>query len=106
MDNIQRFFENRAQFTLQHMRQHLELRGELREITLNISGKGNIQINTVIPTFIDGKWSGKYYSDFPITLTVIDNSGSFKGWKGDVESTDKTISVTLTKDMNIVANFE
>ena len=106
LDNIQRFFENRAKSTLQHMKQHFGLKGELNELTINIKGEGKIQVNTVIPTLKEGSWTGKYYSDVPVTLSVVDSySKDFKGWSGDVESDEKTMEVTLSKAMKIVANF-
>ena len=105
LDKIQNFFENRAQYTLQHLKKHFGLKGELNEITINIKGKGKILINTIIPTLKNGSWTGKYYSDFPITLSVDDSSGKFKGWSGDFESNEKMINVTLTKSMKIQANF-
>ena len=106
LDNIQRFFENRARSTLQHMKQHFGLKGELNELTINIKGEGKIQVNTVIPTLKEGSWTGKYYSDVPVTLSVVDSySKDFKGWSGDVESDEKTMEVTLSKAMKIVANF-
>ena len=105
LDKIQNFFENRSKYTLQHMKQHFGLKGELNEITVNISGKGKISINTINPTFKNGSWTGKYFSDFPITLSVDNSSGTFKGWSGDVESNEKTIEVSLTKSFKIQANF-
>ena len=104
LDNIQRFFESRASPALQHMKQHLNLKGELNQLTINVSGNGKIMVNTIVPTLKNGAWTGKYYSDVPITISVVD-SGSFKGWSGDVESNDKSINVTLTKSMKIQANF-
>ena len=106
LDNIQRFFESRGKATLSHMKQHFGLKGDLKELTINIKGEGKIKVNTVIPTLRDGAWTGKYYSDVPITLTVVDSSSSaFKGWSGDTESNEKTITVNLSKDMTITANF-
>ena len=104
LDNIQRFFENRPQATLQHMKQRFGLRGVLNELTINVSGQGKIQVNTIIPTLKNGAWSGKYFSEIPITLSV-DESSNFKGWSGDIKSNDKTITVTLSKSMKIQANF-
>ena len=106
LENIQRFFENRPKSTLSHMKQHFGLIGELNLLTINVKGEGKVQVNTIIPTLKDGSWSGQYYSDVPITLTVPDSYiNNFKGWSGDVESNDKTIDVTLSKSMKIVATF-
>ena len=87
------------------MKEHFGLKGELKEITISMSGKGKILINTITPTLKNGSWTGKYYSDFPITLSIDDSSGKFKGWSGDVDSNEKIIKVTLTKSFKIQANF-
>ena len=106
LENIKRFFESRPMFTLQHMKEHLNLRGELIELTINVKGEGKIRVNSIIPTLKNGSWKGKYMSDIPITLSVVDSySNSFKGWTGDIESTEKIITVNLSKVMKIEANF-
>ncbi len=104
MDKIQQFFELRPQFALNHIKQHLQLKGELNELTIITSQKDKIQINTIIPNIKNGAWTGKYFSDIPITLSVV-NSDSFKGWSGDIESNEKSITITLSKSMKIQANF-
>ena len=105
LDNIQRFFENRSKYALQHMKNHLNIKGNLNKLTINVEGNGEIKVNTIIPTLKNGSWTGQYYSDIPITLSVV-SSDTFKGWTGDVESSEKTIEINLTKDMNIKANFQ
>ena len=104
MDKVQNFFEQRPKYTLQHMKQYLGLRGELKELTISSNKEGKVKVNSIIPTLKNGAWTGQYYSDVPITLTVVD-SDSFKGWTGDVESKEKTIEVTLKQNMKIEANF-
>ena len=107
LDSIQRFFENRPQYALQYMKNHLNIKGQLNEITINIEGEGKIQVNTIIPTLKSGSWTGKYYSDIPITISVVeDSSKTFKGWSGDFESNEKSINVSLTKSMKIKATFQ
>ena len=107
LDSIQRFFENRPQYALQYMKNHLNIKGQLNEITINIEGEGKIQVNTIIPTLKNGSWTGKYYSDIPITISVVeDSSKTFKGWSGDFESNEKSINVSLTKSMKIKATFQ
>ena len=107
LDSIQRFFENRPQYALQYMKNHLNIKGQLNEITINIEGEGKIQVNTIIPTLKSGSWTGKYYSDIPITISVVeDSSKTFKGWSGDFESNEKSINISLTKSMKIKATFQ
>ena len=107
LDNIQKFFESRVKFTLSHMKKFFNLKGELNELTIKIKGEGKIQVNTIIPTLKEGTWTGNYYSDVPITLSVVDSySNDFKGWSGDIESDEKTITVNLSKAMTITATFK
>ena len=104
LQKIQDFFTQRPKATLQHMAQYFGIKGELKELTITSNKEGKVKVNTIIPTLKSGSWTGQYYSDIPITLTVVD-SDSFKGWSGDVESKETTIEVTLTSDMKIEANF-
>ena len=107
LDNIQKFFESRVKFTLSHMKNFFNLKGELNELTIKIKGEGKIQVNTLIPTLKEGAWTGNYYSDVPITLSVVDSySNDFKGWSGDIESDEKTITVNLSKAMTITSTFK
>ena len=107
LDNIQKFFESRAKYTLSHMKQHFSLKGDLNELTIKIKGEGKIQVNTIIPTLKEGAWTGQYFSDVPLTLSVVDSySKSFKGWSGDIESDEKKITVKLSKSMTITATFK
>ncbi len=47
-----------------------------------------------------------YAVDSEVELTAIPDGGYvFEGWSGDVESTDNPLTVTLTSNMNITANF-
>ena len=55
----------------------------------------------------EGKWSGKYFTNIPITIRAIPNEGiKFKEWSGDKTSDEESIDVSLTKNMTIIANFE
>ena len=60
MDKIQQFFELRPQFTLNHIKQHLQLKGELNELTIITSEKDKIQINYLIFE----NWGNKVYFRF------------------------------------------
>ena len=106
LKTLQTFFEERAKYTLQHMKEFLKIKGELVELTVLIKGKGQVKINTITPEIKEGKWSGKYFSGVPITISAIsDNNNEFKGWDGDISSKDNTITVTLKEAMTIIANF-
>ncbi len=106
LGGLRTFFSQRESYTLEDMKEYTGLRGTLQTVTLQKQGNGKIQISSIIPDISSGKWSGKYYSDCPVTLTAIaDEGSSFTGWSGDVSSSEKTITVTLEKALNIQANF-
>ncbi|MDO5559368.1 MAG: CotH kinase family protein [Oscillospiraceae bacterium] len=106
IDDIRDYFNNRAEYTLEHMKAYLCLKGELQTITLNTKGNGTIKINSVVPDISEGGWKGLYYSDCPVTLTVIPDDGAeFSGWEGDITGTDKTVTLTLSDAMNVQADF-
>ena len=106
-DDIRKYFENRPTHALQHMKQHLQLEGDVQEITIVKKGEGKIKINSITPDFKDGKWTGKYFAKIPITITAIPSENSkFKGWSGDSSSNEVTITLELTKSTSINAEFE
>ena len=106
-DDIRKYFENRPTHALQHMKQHLQLEGDVQEITIVKKGEGKIKINSITPDFKDGKWTGKYFAKIPITITAIPSENSkFKGWSGDSSSNEVTITLQLTKSTSINAEFE
>lgn len=61
LNNIRTFFQQRAGYTLEDMKNYLGLSGSLQTITLKTNGNGRIQINSVIPDTSTGAWTGKYY---------------------------------------------
>ena len=106
-DDIRKFFENRPKYALQHMKTDLQLEGDLQEITIVKKGEGSIKINSLTPEFKDGKWTGQYFGKIPITITAIPSEKSkFKGWSGDSDSKEETITLELNKATQINVEFE
>ena len=100
------FFQERGKYTLQHMKNYLNLKEELVDITISIKGEGKVQINTIIPEFKEGIWKGKYFTNVPIIITPItDNNKEFKGWSGDITTDEKVLTLSLNKATTIEANF-
>ncbi|MGN0606642.1 MAG: CotH kinase family protein [Oscillospiraceae bacterium] len=105
LKQIRTFFQQRAEYTIEDMRNYLGLQSSMQTITLKTKGNGKIQINTIIPDTANG-WSGEYSPDCPVTLTAIpDEDASFTGWSGDLSGMDKTVTLTLSEAMSIQANF-
>ena len=104
-DGVLSFLKNRPTYVPQMLKSALGL-GNSYQITLSASGSGTVKINTASPDLSSGSWTGTYFEDYPVTLTAVPESGkTFKGWSGDVDSTEKTITVTLSQAMNIQASF-
>ena len=89
LNSVHNFFEQRPKFTFQHMKEFLGLKGDLVELTIEVKeeGEGQIQINSIIPKIINGKWTGKYFSKIPLNIRAISSQGyKFKEWSGIVHS--------------------
>ncbi len=106
-DSILVFFKERPKYAFGHMKEYLNLTGEVKELTVLKEGKGKIKINTIIPEFKDGKWVGQYFTDLSLKITAIpDENSIFKGWSEDVISDNESIIIKLNEIEKIKANFE
>lgn len=83
--DIQDFLDNRRPYIVKYLKDDFGLSGTLAPVELEINDpvSGSIVLNTVEPSFdLDGKWSGEYYTDYPITLTASANEGyRFVRWE-------------------------
>lgn len=94
------FFEKRFDYIVSYMAEEFKLKGTLEDVTLKINDAeaGSILLNTTTPDLADGNWSGKYYTDYPVTVTAVPKDGyRFIGWKGSETSKSTTIEVEVTK---------
>lgn len=67
------------------------------KIATSTNGKGTIKMSPTGPSFAAGT---------VVTLTATPDAGSpWIGWSGDASGTARTISVTVTRDMKVTANF-
>lgn len=112
LDKIREFFINRFDYAAMYLKEELGLMGELAavEIENTDASKGSIQVNTVTPELKNGKWSGYYYTDYPVILSVTETEeGSFAGWydkAGNLISENTTLSVELGADNYYRAVFD
>ena len=107
LDSLLDFFQQRPNFTFNHMKEFLKLNEDLVDLNIEIKGKGKIQINTIIPEFNKKKWKGKYFSGIPISLKAIPDEGNnFKKWDGDFQYIENNIEISLLNSTNIIAIFE
>ncbi len=105
LNDIKTYFSQRANYTLEDMKNYLGLNGNLKTITLKTNGKGSIKINSIIPDISNG-WSGEYFTNCPVTVTAISDDGyEFTGWGGDLSGYEESVTLTLSEALSIQANF-
>lgn len=94
------------------MKQDLELNGELSQITLRSSMNDVAEngVNTLELQHFSGEWSGRYYTDYPITLKCKVQEGyTFAGWEseGRLLSSDEQLVLDLEHEgMTVTAIIE
>ena len=89
------------------MKEFLGLKGDLIDLTVEIKGKGQIQINSIIPKLVNGKWTGKYFTKIPINLKAISAPGhNFVEWMGYVESNQQNIEIIFLESQTVTAVFD
>ena len=107
LDSLIDFFEKRPGFMYQHMKEYMGLKGNLVDLTIEIKGKGKIQVNSILPKFNHGIWTGQYFSRIPINIKAIPNEGYiFKGWDGYIQSNQQKEKIILSDSSKIIAYFE
>ena len=109
------FFENRFDYITKYMADFFKLKGKLTNVTLNITNpeQGTIKLNTLPDNITNSKWTGKYYTDYEITVTAIPKEGySFAGWKiegaeilGNKNSPTISVKLIDNQDCSIEAIF-
>jgi len=112
LDDIREFYEERLDYITGYLEEEFSIEGELKPVQLETSDaeKGVIKINTVIPEFENNQWEGCYYTDYPITLSAIENKkSSFEGWydaSGELLSKDISIVVPINSENYYKAVFK
>ena len=108
LDHIRQFMNGRYDYSVTMLRDGYGL-DETHNISLtaNNSEGGTVRVNTVTPNLCDGTWQGRYFSEYEISLTAVPAEGYvFTGWSGDVTEQQAEITIRLTEDMVLTANFE
>ncbi len=92
------FFLKRFEYAVPDLAEEFSLQGTLAELVLEQEDTegGYIILNTCEPDLSDGSWSGKYYTDYPVSLTAVAYEGyRFMGWQGDVQAEAESMSLEL-----------
>ena len=108
LDKLQYFFEERPKYILQHMKNFINLPGELVDLTIEIKGRGKVQVNSITPKFKDNVWTGKYFTKIPIIVRAVSENGyDFKEWDGIIQSKERNEEIILSSDgQKIIAVFD
>ncbi len=108
LDNIRQFINGRYDYSVVMLSDCYGL-DEAHSISLGANDHegGTVSVNTVTPELGDDLWQGKYFSEYEITLTAVPTEGYvFVGWSGDVTEQKSEITLRLSEDLEIIANFE
>ena len=107
LDSLYNFYAQRPTFFFQHMKEYLKLKGNPVNLTIEIKGKGKIQVNSILPKFRYNIWTGKYFSLIPIDIRAIPDKGyNFKEWDGYIHSIQQKEEIVLFNSSKIYAIFE
>lgn len=103
------FFLKRFDYVTTYLAEEFQLSGTLEpvEISVNDPAGGSVIVNTSVINLSDKSWSGKYFTDYPITVTAVPNEGYiFVGWEGDLEQAEGTVTVSVEGGLDLRAVFE
>lgn len=107
---LESFFLRRFDYIAEDLAEEFSLTGTLEEVNLQVNDPagGTVRINTTTPDVSNGSWSGRYYTDFPVTITAVPADGyRFVGWSGSFEGTEATIEVPVVSGgITLRAHFE
>lgn len=110
VEAVKTFYNDRNRNVTEQLRNSCGLTGNKVNITLNNdSAKGTVILNTITPTFKDNKWTGAYFTDYPVTLTAKAQAGyAFSHWETSDGKTinSPTAEITLTSDMTVTAVYK
>lgn len=93
------FFEHRFDYIVPYMAEEFGLTGTLEEVTLKVNDPsgGTIHLNTTTPDLSDGSWTGRYYTDYPVTVTAVpEEDYRFVGWRGSINSEENSLEAEVT----------
>lgn len=99
--DVQNFLDQRNPYIIKYLKEEFDLAGlpVPVEVEINDITAGNVALNTIEEVFANNsQWSGKYYTDYPITLTASANAGyRFVGWQIEEAEQERVIEAeTIT----------
>lgn len=100
------FFERRADYAIEDMRDYLGIHDNSATVTVTRSGMGSVTAGTDEAVFADTVWTGSFPAGSTVTLTAKAADGyRFEGWSGAVTSSEESVTVTADKAVSLVCTF-
>ncbi|WP_296694287.1 CotH kinase family protein [Ruminococcus sp.] len=95
---LETFYNTRYGNVTSQMKNYMNLTGSLATVNVsNDSSKGSLQLNTIKFDDSMSTWSGKYFTDFPVTAKATPKEGySFDHWEVTGATVSDTSSDTIT----------
>ncbi|SEH84725.1 Lamin Tail Domain [Ruminococcus flavefaciens] len=95
---LETFYNTRYGNVTSQMKTYMNLTGSLATVNVsNDSSKGSLQLNTIKFDDSMSTWSGKYFTDFPVTATASPKDGyAFDHWEVTGATVSDTTSDTIT----------
>ena len=106
--SIRTFLSQRPALVYDMLEERLQL-AEAGKLTLhtNTPDGGKLTVNTITPTLTENSWSATYFPDAPITVTATPAPGyTFTGWSGASGAKTASVTLTVTVETELTANFE
>ena len=96
---LETFYNTRYGNVTSQMKNYMNLTGSLATVSVSNDGsKGSLQLNTIKFDDSMSTWSGKYFTDFPVTVKAAAKEGySFDHW----EVTGATVSNTTSDEITV-----
>jgi len=109
VENVKSFYNSRFPHATDSLKTFFNLRGNLANVTIkNDSSMGDVTINTISPEISNGSWSGKYYTDYPVTMTAKSKPGyQLAYWEtsNGEKISGKSVEISFTSDITITAVY-
>ena len=92
------FYKTRYSNVTSQMKNYMGLTGNLANVTVNNDGsKGSIKFNTINLDDSLSTWSGKYFTDYPVTVKAMAKEGyEFNHWEVSGANVSNTSSDEIT----------
>lgn len=108
LDYMNGYFRKRPAYAVEHLAKEFGLTGSLETVEIRSANPemGDVIVNTSQIDLSTGSWSGRYFTDYPITITATAREGyEFQGWKGDADTAGNTLTVSVDGGVTLEAVF-